>query len=170
LTRRDVWADLSASEAAAGAGCDGNAPHLEEDALKRIVIAAASLAALVGCGSPSRGVCNKAKECCSQTGLCDEMNTAGGVDRCAIVRDAYMDTFGTYDSESCKKVESTYSDYSSCLSGVSCSDISGDGTVAKCQAQALTYCNALKASGGACGKDHGSQSCDNFKANFEKNN
>lgn len=155
------------SEAVAGAGCDGNeAMHLEEEALKRIVIAAASFVALIGCGSPSRGVCDKAKECCSQINACTMLNTTGGVDRCAIDSDAYLDTFGTYASDGCKKVENTYSDLLSCLSGISCSDISADGSVAKCQAQGLTYCNALKASGSACGKDYSSQSCDDYKAGF----
>jgi hypothetical protein len=160
----------------AGAGCDGNeSTHFQEDALKRIVILAASLAALVGCGSSSRGACNKAKECCSQivrvdnqgtrVDTCAIMNTTGGVDRCAIDQDAYLDTVGTYAIDGCKKVESTYSDFLSCLSGISCSDISADGSVAKCQTQGLAYCNASKASGNACGEE-GIQSCDDFKASF----
>lgn len=142
----------------------------EEDALKRILILAAGLCAFAGCGSSSKGYCNKAKECCSAVGanVCTQMNTTGAVDRCAISVDDFLDTLGTYSSDACNKVKSAEQDFLSCMSGISCSDINtGDHTVPKCQSQASAACTAMRTAGGACGQENwATLGCDNYKATF----
>jgi hypothetical protein len=133
---------------------------------------AAVAMSFMGCGSSFKGACNKAKECCSQVSICEEINKQGKgwEDRCGIGGDAYIDELHTYGKSECDKIANAQEDYASCLSGISCTDINSSdadkGHVSKCDDKAKAVCDAQKASADACGGNYGEQTCDNVKANI----
>jgi hypothetical protein len=141
--------------------------------MRSLVLGIAVLAVLAtGCGSSFKGVCNKAEECCARLSICEDINKQGKgwQDRCGIGGDALIGDLHTYGNSLCDKIANAEEDYVSCLSGVSCTDISNTapdvGHVAKCDDKAAAYCQAQKASGDACGNDYSNQSCDNAKASI----
>ena len=139
--------------------------------MKKLLPLAVALG-LAACTSPARNACSKALECCSTMSICEDINRTGPnwVERCEIETQAGIEVLGTYNSEACSKIVSTNQELLDCLGGISCTDISSDpdrGHVAKCDPQAKAYCNALQASGDACGHDWGHISCDNFIASLE---
>jgi hypothetical protein len=146
--------------------------NLTKEAMLRSIFIFIVGAALLSfaCGSPGKAVCAKAKECCSRFSACEDINKEGEgfEDRCGIAFAAQVDALGTYNKSECDKIASAFDDYYSCLGGVECTDINDAqddrGHVSKCDTQAKAYCNALQASGDACGHDYKNYSCDNYKA------
>jgi len=128
------------------------------------LVALAMLA--LGCGGPIKGYCEKAKECCgSYQGLCDSTSKDGWVDRCENDQSDRINDWKTWKQSSCDAVASAANDYASCLGGISCTDISNTGEIAKCNDKATALCNAMKTAGDACGGGFPT-TCDNFKASL----
>lgn len=139
--------------------------------MKRLILVAAALS-LGACTNSARNACNRAKACCATMSVCEEINREGlgWEERCEIESNASIQELGTYRNELCNRVASATQTYLDCLGGVSCADISDSpvkGHVAKCDPQAVAVCNALRASGDACGHDWADIKCDSWVASLD---
>jgi len=141
--------------------------------MTRLVPPALTLAALLlaaGCGNTVGAACTRAKECCAEMSRCEEINRTGPnwESRCVIDEQAQLDKYSTFANAACGAIAEARLALLDCLGAATCEDVTGDrsGHVATCDALARDYCQALRASGDACGHDWGNLGCEGYEASL----